>query len=229
MTGTTHSATFDGIVRDAASAQTFSLAQIPLQHNSTEADDTVTFPKTLYPGSSSTRFRPPMTNIQVVPVDVHRPDIQTSTQPSRTNLYPSIPTDTAETVVTPVQQTLQSQTRQSSHTGDTTNPRSDLPDQLLTDEHYVADVATQHNTGTVGTLRPPSSAKRKLNLPNDYEVAPTDMQVKTEPNTTDSHSTVTTRIATTSSADQQNTGETSIVRVYDGPYGPLVRYPCWQY
>ena len=30
VTGVTHSATFDGIVRNAATAQTFSLAQIPL-------------------------------------------------------------------------------------------------------------------------------------------------------------------------------------------------------
>ena len=226
VTGVTHSATFDGIVRNAATAQTFSLAQIPLQHNSTEVDETVTFPRTSHPATSNTVLQPPMNNIQVVPVDVHRPDIRTPTQASGTSLYPSLSMDTAEQVVTPVQQSAQpQQTNHSSRIGDTTNPCSDLPDRLLADEHYVADVATQHNTSTVGTLRPTSKAKRRLNLPNDYEVKQEGPQVKTEPNTADRNPSVTTPIATTSSAAQQNTGETSFVRVYDGPYGPLVRYP----
>ena len=170
--------------------------------------------------------QPSMHNIQVVPVDVHRPDIRTPTQLSGQTLYPPLSTDNTEQVVTPVQQSLQPQQQnRSSRTGDTTNPGSDLPDRLLADEHYVADVATQHNTSTVGTLRPTSKAKRKLNLPSDYEVKQEPPKVNIEPNTADRDSSVTTPIATTSTANQQNTGETSFVWIYDGPYGPLVRYP----
>ena len=49
--------------------------------------------------------------------------------------------------------------------------------------------------------------------------------MKIEPNTADRKPNVTAPIPTTSSIVQQNTGETSIVRVFDGPYGPLIRYP----
>ena len=171
VTGVTHSTTFDGIVHNAATAQTFSLAQIPLQHNSYEVDETVTFPKTSYAATSNTVSQPPMSNIHIVPVDVHRPDIRTPTQQNVDSLYPPLSVDTVEQVVTLVQQPVQNQqTHRGSGTGDTMNPRSDLPDRLLADEHYVADVATQHTTSTVGTLRPTSKAKRRLNLPNDYEV-----------------------------------------------------------
>ena len=226
VTGVMHSATFDGIVQNAATAQTFSLAQIPLQHNSTEVNETVIFPRTTHQAPTNLVVQPSMHNIQVVLVDVHRPDIRTPTQPSAQTLDPPLSTDNTEQVVTPVQSSLQPhQQNRSSRTGDTMNPRSDLPDRLLADEHYVADVATQHTTSTVGTLRPTSKAKRKLNLPSDYEVKQEPPKVKIEPNTADRDSSVTTPIAMTSTANQQNTGETSFVWIYDGPYGPLVRYP----
>ena len=158
--GATHSETFHGIVHDAVTAQTLSLAQIPLQHETTEIEEIVTLPQTLHQVIPDQVTQPLMNNAQVVPVEVHRPDTGTPAQPRRQRLYPTLPTDEIEQVVTPVQQLFSSpQQSQSSPTGDTTNPRSDLPDRLLADEHYVVDVATQHDTSTVSTLCPHPKAK----------------------------------------------------------------------
>ena len=148
-----------------ANAQTVSIANIPIYHNTPDAEEVLPFMRIYNPMSAASQTQLNNTHTvdlnktHTVVAQVHQPDIQTTTQNCQNRLYPDLNFQNN-------QQGMQSNSGPSArHTlygplsGDTTNLYAELPDPpLLDDEHLVADVATQQNsvpTGQqVGTLQP---------------------------------------------------------------------------
>ena len=229
--GATASETFDNIVRTAANAQTVSISQIPLHHNTLDVEEALPFVN-IYDHTYSAFKRQVTPDAQTTIAQVHRPNIQRPTQSQQSTLYPDLHNSIAPEGMQTYHRPTARCTLYGPQIGDTTNPQSDVPDLAVpVDKHFVADIATQQNgvlhSPIVGTLTQRRKPQPATNLLADYDVAE-DEQVTQEQ--TQQKQVVPTRILqpqfTSHNQVQPSTsgltGKKPIVQIQDGPYGPLI-------
>ena len=231
--GTMASDTFDNIVRNAATAQNVSIANIPIYHNTPDVEEVLPFTKIYDPTRAAQHIQ--HSNTQTVVAQVHQLVVQTTTQNHQNRLYPDLQTLDSQGVM----QSNSGQSVRHMLYGDTTNPNADLLDPpLQEDEQLVVNVATQQNgvptSHSHSTLQPCRSTTHATNLPADYDlVTPLqEPQQQTQPKQAATQPAQENKTPQTTAQSQPQpststsnvTGENLSLQIQDGPYGPLLRY-----
>ena len=233
----TASDTFDNIVCNAANAQTVSIANIPIYHNTPEVEEVLPFMKIYNPTRATQHIQPQ--NTQAVVAQVHQLPVQATTRNHQNRLYPDLRILDGQGGMQSYSGQSARRTLYTSFTGDTTNPNADLPDlPLQDDEQFVADVATQQNgiptSCSQGTVQPRRNTAHATNLPADYDtVTPLqESEQQTQVKQASTEGTQAMQIHTTTAQLQPEpstsisyvTGESLSLQIEDGPYGPLLCY-----